>query len=130
LKDSIDRTKGKNMIYTTRDQVKSPPLSERDEHDWRKEPWVKENYPDEIDMIMAYNILVALSVMGENDGDPQSEEDMQVFMLLRPDLCERIAKSEVVDEAVRHRTAQALAQSLKMTRSRYLEVMAAKGVQL
>ena len=105
-----------NPFNTTKDQTKSPPLDQREAHDWRTEPWVKEDYPDEIDMLLSYTILLALACDADDPRDPMSEEDGQVFLLMRPDICERVSKTDAVDDVVRHRLAQALAQSMKMVR--------------
>ena len=76
-------------------------------HDWTSESWVDEDSPTDLDMHQAFHILTALAAISE---------DEQVMAMLRPDLCERIWKSEVAGEIVNHRLQQAMAQALDMIR--------------
>ena len=82
------------------------------EHDWTLESWVDEDGPTDLDMHQAFHILTALAAIGE---------DGQVMALLRPDICERIWKSEAADEIVNNRLQQAMAQALRMIRLTWIE---------
>ena len=87
-------------------------MSANSKHDWTSESWVDEDGPTDLDMHQAFHIMTALAAIGE---------EAKLVSLLRPDICERIWKSEAADEIVNNRLQQAMAQSLSMIRMQWIE---------
>lgn len=93
---------------------------EKLEHDWTTESWVDEHGPTDLDMHQAFHILTALAAIGEEG---------QVAAMLRPDICERIWKSDVAGEIVNNRLQQALAQALRMIRLTWIKKYGSAGAK-